>query len=129
MSPSTAEGNRCLMRTKRVFLTVCEFMWTLYFCGFIFFFSFSIYIQMTLTLYHLLRAWVCMSLVWQVWKGGEFLLHWWKLRVYFRGLSCTRISLCLHRGRGIWVWMTEINDWVLTIMRRGSEAIWSFQIY
>ena len=66
------------------------------------------------------------SLVWQVWKGGEFLLHWSKLRVYFRGLSCTRISLCLHRGRGIWV-LNDGNKWLSSDNDEARQ--WSYFIF
>lgn len=52
----------CLPRMRRVFLKMCEWMWTLYSVIVALFWHFSsIYIRTTLKLYYLQCAWVCMS--------------------------------------------------------------------
>lgn len=68
--------------------------------GFIFLFS-SIYIQTTLKLYYLPCAWVCMSRsLCGRFKRQRVSVTLVKVKVYFRGRSCTWISLFLHRVRG-----------------------------
>lgn len=67
---------------------------------------------------------VCMSLhepflVWKVVNGQHVSVTMLKVKVYFRGRSCTWISLSLHRGGG-WIQIkrrvtaVEVNDRVLT---------------